>query len=121
MKKIVKGLVVNVMRVVKGPEDIMETRGMKQIKALHDSIKGMDTIYPDDLKEVIREFESIASEYPYYVMYIDGSTDKIKNMGTKELWDEFKGYLLYCYDRMNPGRIVYLGNMLEELQSRLVR
>ena len=121
MKKIVKGLVVNVMRVVKGPEDIMETRGMKQIKTLHDSIKGMDTIYPDDLEEVIREFESIASEYPYYVMYIDGSTDKIKNMGTKELWEEFKGYLIYCYDRMNPGRIVYLGNMLEELQSRLVR
>ena len=40
-------------------------------------------------------------------------------MDSRELWEEFKGYLRYCYDRMNPGRIAYLGNMLCELRCRL--
>ena len=107
------------MRVVKGPEDYAETPGMKAIWDLYESVKDMEVIYENDLQEVIREFENIARDYPYYVMHIDGSTEKIRNMETRELWDEFKGYLSYCYDRMNPGRIVYLGNMLEELQTRL--
>ena len=114
-----RGLVVNIMRVVKGPEDHAETPGMKAIWDLYESVKDMEVIYENDLREVIREFENIAQDYPYYVMHIDGSTEKIRNMETRELWDEFKGYLSYCYDRMNPGRIVYLGNMLEELQTRL--
>lgn len=115
----IRGLVVNIMRVVKGPEDYAETKDMKEIRELYDSIENMEVIYLDDLKKVIQEFEGIALNYPYYVMYIDGSTDKIREMDSKELWEEFKSYLIYCYDRMNPGRIVYLGNILEELQSRL--
>ena len=115
----IRGLVVNIMKVVKGPEDYAETKDMKEIRELYDSIKNMEVIYLDDLKKVIQEFEGIALSYPYYVMYIDGSTDKIREMDSKELWEEFKSYLIYCYDRMNPGRIVYLGNILEELQSRL--
>ena len=115
----IRGLVVNIMKVVKGPEDYAETKDMKEIRELYDSIKNMEVIYLDDLKKVIQEFEGIALSYPYYVMYIDGSTDKIRGMDSKELWEEFKSYLIYCYDRMNPGRIVYLGNILEELQSRL--
>ena len=114
----IRGLVVNIMKVVKS-EDGAEPESMKEIRALYDSIKDMEVIYFDDLKEVIREFEGIAFRYPYYVMYIDGSTDKIKSMSTKELWQEFKDYLIYCYDRMNPGRIVYLGNILVELEQRL--
>lgn len=114
----IRGLVVNIMKVVKS-EDGAEPESMKEIRALYDSIKDMEVIYFDDLKEVIREFEGIAFGYPYYVMYIDGSTDKIKSMSTKELWQEFKDYLIYCYDRMNPGRIVYLGNILVELEQRL--
>lgn len=114
----IRGLVVNIMRVVKS-EDSAEPESMKEIRALYDSIKDMEFIYPDDLKEVIMEFENIALGYPYHVMYIDGSTDKIKSMSTKELWQEFKDYLIYCYDRMNPGRIVYLGNILVELELRL--
>ena len=106
------------MKVVKS-EDSAEPESMKEIRALYDSIKDMECIYLDDLKEVIREFEGIAFGYPYYVMYIDGSTDEIKSMSTKELWQEFKDYLIYCYDRMNPGRIVYLGNILVELEQRL--
>ena len=115
----IRGLVVNIMKVVKGPEDYTEAKELKEILDLYHSIKDMEVIYLDDLDEVIREFEGIALGYPYYVMYIDGSTDKIKNMETKELWEEFKDYLIYCYDRLNPGRIVYLGNILEELKSRL--
>ena len=117
----IRGLVVNIMKVVKGPEDYAETKDMKEIRELYDSIKNMEVIYLDDLKEVIREFEGIALSYPYYVMYIDGSTDKIREMDSKELWEEFKSYLIYCYDRMNPGRIVYLGNILDELKTRLER
>ena len=117
----VNGLVVNIMRVVKGPEDYAETKGMRLIRELHEQICPMEVVYLDDLEKVQRDFEDIASHYPYYVMRIDGGTDEIKAMDTKDLWDEFKAYLNYCYDRMNPGRIVYLGNMLDELRSRLER
>ena len=109
------------MRVVKGPEDYAETKGMRLIRELHEQIYPMEVVYLDDLKKVQRDFEDIASHYPYYVMRIDGNTDEIKAMDTKDLWDEFKAYLNYCYDRMNPGRIVYLGNMLDELRGRLER
>lgn len=110
------------MRVVKGPEDYADTKGMRMIRALWEQIEPMEVIYLDDLKKVQKDFEDIASQYPYYVMWIDGGDiDKIKRMDTKDLWDEFKAYLNYCYDRMNPGRVVYLGNMLDELKSRLER
>ena len=107
------------MRIVKGPEDYAETPSMKKIADLYESIREMEFVYEDDLKKIISEFEDIAHDYPYYVMPIGGSLDKISQMETKDLWDEFKGYLDYCYDRMNPGRVVYLGNILCELETRL--
>ena len=73
----VNGLVVNIMRVVKGPEDYAETKGMAMIWALWEQIEPMEVIYLDDLKKVQRDFEDIARYYPYYVMWIDGNTDKI--------------------------------------------
>ena len=73
----VNGLVVNIMRVVKGPEDYAETKGMAMIWALWEQIEPMEVIYLDDLKKVQRDFEDIAGYHPYYIMWIDGNTDKI--------------------------------------------
>ena len=113
------GLVINLFKVVKPGEAAEYPQWMLKAEALSRSIEPMEVVYLDDLLMIKKEFEDMASYLSYHVMSVNGNVERIKSMDSRELWNQFKGYLRYSSDRMDMSRVVYLGNMLFELEYRL--
>ena len=113
------GLVINLFKVVKPGEAAEYPQWMLKAEALSRSIEPMEVVYLDDLMMNKKEFENMASYLSYHVMSVNGNVERIESMDSRELWNQFKGYLRYSSDRMDMSRVVYLGNMLSELERRL--
>lgn len=113
------GLVINLFKVVKPGEAAEYPQWMLKAEALSRSIEPMEVVYLDDLLMIKKEFENMASYLSYHVMSVNGNVERIESMDSRELWNQFKGYLRYSSDRMDMSRVVYLGNMLSELEYRL--